>query len=133
MILDHLVLEVGGVDASAAFYRNVFGFAPVRLKAYQRGEAAFPSVRVSATMLIDLFPKPMWRSSKKSNPNHFCFALTAPAFRSWERRVARLGVAIVRRSDHNFGARGFARSAYIEDPDGNTIEARCYPKKRRRA
>jgi catechol 2,3-dioxygenase-like lactoylglutathione lyase family enzyme len=128
MLLDHIVLEVSDVDASVAFYRSVFGFAPVRWKSYQRGKAPFPSLRVSPTMLIDLFPKAMWQASKKSNPNHFCLAMPPLAFRAWERRIARLDVAIAKRSDHNFGAQGFGRSAYINDPDGNSIEARYYPK-----
>jgi catechol 2,3-dioxygenase-like lactoylglutathione lyase family enzyme/heme-degrading monooxygenase HmoA len=127
MALDHIVLEVSDVDAAVGFYRSVFGFAPVRLKAYKRGKAPFPSVRMSPATVIDLFPKGMWRAARKSNPNHFCVAMTSSAFGAWERRLGRLGVKIVRRSDHNFGARGFARSAYVEDPDGNTIEARYYP------
>ncbi|HXT00658.1 MAG TPA: VOC family protein [Elusimicrobiota bacterium] len=126
LVIDHVVLEVADVNASVDFYARVFGFSPVRLKEYKLGKAPFPSVRVSPSTVLDLFPKKMWRGAKRANPNHFCIAMSAAAFRAWERRLARLKVPIVQRYERNFGARGHARSAYVKDPDGNTVEARYY-------
>jgi catechol 2,3-dioxygenase-like lactoylglutathione lyase family enzyme len=125
--LDHVVLEVRDPVASAAFYEGVLGFAPVRLAEYQAGSAPFLSSRVGPGTLLDLFPPRLWRGPAPQNPHHLCVALSAEAFRALERRLSERGIPITRRQDHNFGARGFGRSVYFEDPDGLSIEVRYYP------
>jgi catechol 2,3-dioxygenase-like lactoylglutathione lyase family enzyme len=57
--LDHVVLEVRDPAASAAFYRDVLGLAPVRLAAFVKGAAPFPWVRVSRDTVVDLMPRAM--------------------------------------------------------------------------
>lgn len=113
--------------ASVRFYRDVLGFAPVRLAEFVEGTVLFPSVRVSASTIIDMFPKTMWSGAVARNPNHFCIVLDALGVRAVKRRLARLKIPITRRDDRNFGARGFGRSIYFDDPDGTSVEVRFYP------
>ena len=46
--MDHIVLNVPDIDRSLAFYMDVLGLEPERLDKFRRGEAPFPSVRISA-------------------------------------------------------------------------------------
>lgn len=124
---DHVVLEVEDPVRSARFYEQVFGFVPVRLREFRDGQVLFPSSRVAAGTVIDFFPRKMWRGRRPQNPNHFCISLDAAGVRALEKRMARAAVAITRRDDHNFGARGLGVALYFTDPDGITVEARFYP------
>jgi catechol 2,3-dioxygenase-like lactoylglutathione lyase family enzyme len=124
--LDHVVLEVRDAAASAAFYEDLLGCAPVRLREFEAGEVPFVSARLGPGSVLDFFPPWMWRARRPANPNHFCLTLTPQAFRVARRRLARRGVPITRVSARNFGARGYARSIYFDDPDGISVELRCY-------
>lgn len=124
--LDHVVLEVRDPVASAAFYEGLLGCAPVRLREFEAGEVPFVSARLGPGSLLDFFPPRMWRKRRPANPNHFCLTLTPEGFRAARRRLVRRGVAITRTSARNFGARGHARSIYFDDPDGISVELRCY-------
>lgn len=124
--LDHVVLEVRDPAASAAFYRDLLGCEPVRLREFQAGEVPFVSARLGPSSVLDFFPPQMWRGHRPANPNHFCLTLPPADFRAARRRLARRGVALTRVSARNFGARGFARSIYFDDPDGISVELRCY-------
>jgi catechol 2,3-dioxygenase-like lactoylglutathione lyase family enzyme len=124
--LDHVVLEVRDPVASAEFYRELLGCAPVRLREFEAGEAPFVSVRLGPGSLLDLFPPRMWRARRPANPNHFCLTLAPEALRAARRGLARRGLPLTRVSSHNFGARGYARSIYFDDPDGISVELRCY-------
>jgi glyoxylase I family protein len=127
MRIDHVVLEVTDPERSAAFYQDVVGLAPVRLEEYRAGAVKFPSLRIDESSLIDLFPRAMWRGPTAHNPNHLCLATTTEALAALRRRLAERSIAITRTDDHNFGARGFGRSVYFDDPDGISIEVRDYP------
>ena len=124
--LDHVVLEVRDPAASAAFYRDLLGCEPVRLREFLAGQAPFVSARVGPGCLLDFFPPRMWRARRAANPHHLCLALPPADFRAARRRLARRGVPLTRVSAHNFGARGYARSIYFDDPDGVSVELRCY-------
>lgn len=127
LVLDHVVLEVRDVEAAAAFYRDLLGLAPVRLGEWQRGEAPFVSGRVSADTVLDYFPPALWRNRRRAqNPNHLCFTLSRAGVTALRRRLAERGIAIVRESTRNFGARGWGVSLYFRDPDGIELEARFY-------
>jgi catechol 2,3-dioxygenase-like lactoylglutathione lyase family enzyme len=127
MRIDHIVLEVADPERSAAFYQEVVGLAPVRLDEYRAGAVKFPSLRVDESSLIDLFPRAMWRGPTAYNPNHLCLATTTDALAALRGRLAAHSIPITRSDDHNFGARGFGRSIYFDDPDGISIEVRDYP------
>jgi len=124
--LDHVVFEVRDPTASVAFYRDVLGLPPVRLDEYARGEVPFPSVRVNAHTLIDLFPPKLWDGDAPVNPNHTCLTVSRADFMALEQRLAQAGVAIDRRRERNFGAQGHGTAVYFRDPDGIVLEVRHY-------
>ena len=77
--LDHVVLRCADIEASLAFYCDELGLAPDRVDEWRRGETFFPSVRIDATTLIDLFPAPpgLRRDPTASGRNmeHFCLVI----------------------------------------------------------
>jgi catechol 2,3-dioxygenase-like lactoylglutathione lyase family enzyme len=117
--LDHVVLNVGDVERSLAFYCDELGLAPERVDEWRRGEILFPSVRVDARTIIDLLAAP--RTGE--NADHLCLV------------IERVDLAAIRDSGRfdvvdgpatRFGARGDGTSLYVKDPDGNTVELRHY-------
>ncbi len=128
--LDHVVLRCADVEASIAFYCDVLGLAPDRVDDWRRGEAFFPSARIDAHTLIDLFPaspeSPPGSGSSGSdatprNMEHLCLVI-APA--DLDALAERFPGSV--RADGLYGARGIASSLYVHDPDGNTVELRSY-------
>ena len=118
--MDHIVLLTADVERALAFYTQVLGLAPVRVDEWRAGTAPFPSVRIDDHTLIDLF------EGERTGENlaHVCLVI-APTDLDHLADDARL--APVRGPvDGLFGARGQARSVYVQDPDGNTIELRSY-------
>ena len=128
--LDHVVLESADPRRALEFYCSLLRLAPVREAEYLAGDVPFPSARIGAGSVIDFFPRSMWRGRRKENPNHICLSYGRAAFSALRRRLRARGIRIVRESRRNFGARGYGRSVYIRDPDGVTVEARCYPPSR---
>jgi catechol 2,3-dioxygenase-like lactoylglutathione lyase family enzyme len=122
---DHIVLRCADVEASLAFYCDEMGLAAERVDEWRRGKVLFPSVRIDATTLIDLLgaerdgqnPAP----GAQGNVDHFCLVIEPTDL---DALAARFPGAV--RADGLFGARGFASSVYLQDPDGNTIELRSY-------
>ncbi|HTD49106.1 MAG TPA: VOC family protein [Acidimicrobiia bacterium] len=123
--LDHLVLRCRDVEASLAFYCGELGLAPDRVDEWRRGEVPFPSARVDATTLIDLFPGPGGHADPTDvsdrNMDHVCLVI-----RSVDLDVLAARFAGSRRADGLYGAQGVASSVYVHDPDGNTVELRSY-------
>lgn len=127
VILDHNVLNVRDVNASVEFYTKVLQFEVERLDQYDAGQVPFPSVRINADTVIDLFPPKMWdndqpRADKFKNLNHFCIALGYTDWSALRERLAASGSRIHRDKTRNWGARGEGVSMYFFDPDGNEIE-----------
>ena len=114
---DHVVVNSADVERSLAFYCDQLGLDAVRVDEWRRGEVLFPSARVNAETIIDLFPA----EHSGENVNHFCLVVEPLDL---DALAAQFPSA--RRADGLFGAQGFASSVYIEDPDGNTIELRYY-------
>ncbi len=123
---DHLVLVVADVERSLAFYTGTLGLAEVRVDEWRAGHVPFPSVRIDATTIIDLFPRPDGAdaTSGLGNLDHLCLVIEATDLQA----LADGGTVDVVRgpSPHLFGAQGYATSLYIADPDGNTVELRTY-------
>ena len=116
---DHVVLNVADVEKSLAFYCDVLGLAPVRVEEWRRGEAPFPSARVSEGTIIDLLAVP--RTGE--NADHICLVVAPADFEA----VKESGVFdVVAGPGPRFGARGIGTSLYVKDPDGNTVELRYY-------
>jgi catechol 2,3-dioxygenase-like lactoylglutathione lyase family enzyme len=115
---DHIVLRVADVEKSVGFYCDELGLAPERLDEWRRGEVLFPSVRIDATTVVDLFAA----ERDGQNLDHFCLVIEPTDL---DALAARFPGAV--RADGLFGAQGYASSVYLQDPDGNTIELRSYP------
>ena len=101
-LMDHIVLNMEDDDKMIAFYSKVLMLPTERLDEYRAGKVPFPSVRLNADTIIDLFPKKMWQKSSRvgegrENLNHFCIALSkgylagTPGATSGQRRPDRRG------------------------------------------
>jgi catechol 2,3-dioxygenase-like lactoylglutathione lyase family enzyme len=115
--LDHVVLRCSDVEASLAFYCGSLGLEPERVDAWRRGEVPFPSVRIDSATLIDLFPG----GPDGTNLDHLCLTFDGDDLAAVAARFPD-----GHRGDGLFGAQGMASSLYVRDPDGNTVELRCY-------
>jgi len=136
MQLDHVVLWVEDPIRSVEFFEKVVGFTPVRVEEFLAKKVLFPSVRLDANTLIDLFPisaAPMVNQipgaagTAGHKTNHLCFAMTKAEYEALEQRLEQHGTKAGRHMENQFGARGLAtRAYYFRDPDGNVLEARYY-------
>jgi catechol 2,3-dioxygenase-like lactoylglutathione lyase family enzyme len=115
--LDHVVFRCADIERSLSFYIDGLGLEGERVDDWRRGEAPFPSVRITPTTIIDLFGG----APDGANVDHVCLVIEPTDL---DALAARFPDA--RRADHLFGAQGYASSVYVHDPDGNTIELRCY-------
>lgn len=137
--LDHIVLVCADLEASLAFYCDELGLAGERVEAWRAGEVPFPSVRIDATTIIDLFDhaltdrlaahpeaggSPGGTATARPNMEHLCFTVEPVDLHE----LAASGRFEVVRgpAEHLFGAQGYATSLYVADPDGNTVELRSY-------
>jgi catechol 2,3-dioxygenase-like lactoylglutathione lyase family enzyme len=119
--LDHIVLNVADVERSAAWYRDHLGLELIRMEEWRRGEVLFPSLRIDATTLIDLFPT----DRTGENLNHFAVVVDVDDLQA----VIDSGEFELAGPDHPsdlFGAQGQGLGVYVKDPDGNTVELRTY-------
>ncbi|MCL2395898.1 MAG: VOC family protein [Acidimicrobiaceae bacterium] len=117
--IDHVVLNVADVERSLDFYEKTLGLAPVRVDEWRRGDAPFPSVRVDDSFIIDLFPA----APNGANLDHFCLVVEPTDL---DELAASGRFEVVTGPGRRFGARGDGMSLYVKDPDGNTVELRCY-------
>ena len=130
--LDHIVLNVGDVDRSLEFYMGVLGLEGERVEEFRQGKVRFPSVRINADTIIDLFPaaepagvRPA-QDKREGNLNHFCLVVGNEDFAGIVDYLQENRVVIKQGPVSRWGARGRATSVYFSDPDGNEIEIRCY-------
>ncbi|WP_437962373.1 VOC family protein (plasmid) [Sorangium sp. So ce119] len=136
--VDHVVLWVEDPHRALEFYTQVIGLSSVRAEEFRAGKASFPSVRLSEVSILDLMPITSAEAIRKytgevkpsaaGRPiNHVCFAMKRDDFQALTARLTAADVAMHTTSSPSFGARGSTlRWFYFQDPDGNTLEARCY-------
>ena len=62
-LMDHIVLNMEDEDKMITFYSKVLMLPTERLDEYRAGKVPFPSVRLNADTIIDLFPKKMWEKT----------------------------------------------------------------------
>jgi catechol 2,3-dioxygenase-like lactoylglutathione lyase family enzyme len=130
--LDHIVLNVGDIERSLKFYTGVMGLKAERLDEFRSGKVGFPSVRINADTIIDLFPSQERQSRDNvgektaGNLNHFCMVTGKEDFAGIVDYLKENSIAIREGPVSRWGARGRATSVYFLDPDGNEIEIRCY-------
>jgi extradiol dioxygenase family protein len=130
-VMDHIVFNVEDDEKMITFYSQVLMFPTERLDEYRSGNVPFPSVRLNADTIIDLFPKKMWQGKARTgegrdNLNHFCIALSKEAWQELLERLQGNSVAIEEGPVQRWGAHGTGTSIYFRDPEGNLVEARYY-------
>lgn len=116
--LDHLVLTVADVAATAAFYARVMGMKPVAFAGSRRA-LAFGTQKINLHQAGREFEPKAKRPTPGSGD--LCFIVETPL----EQVIAHLereGVAIIEGPGEQTGATGLLRSVYFRDPDGNLIE-----------
>lgn len=117
--IDHVVLVVGDVDRSIAWYTDRFGVGVERYDLWSAGESPFVSLRVSESFVIDLLPGEV----SGVNVDHVALVTDRPSFDRF---------AVDRRDEIEmgpkrlFGARGIGDGLYLRDPDGHRVEVRAY-------
>lgn len=131
--LDHIVLNVGDIDRSLAFYTQVLGLKAERVQEFKEGKIGFPSVRINDHTIIDLsLLKGEAATERKDgekyqgNLNHFCLVVEKEDFSGIVDYLKGRNIAIREGPISRWGARGRATSVYFLDPDGNEVEIRCY-------
>lgn len=118
--MDHIVLRCANVEATLAWYTGVLGLAPLRVEEWRRGDAPFPSVRVTPGTIIDLFAG----DPTGERLDHVCLevAITDLA----ELPAIHPDLDVVQGPVPRWGARGVGTSLYVRDPDGLVVELRHY-------
>lgn len=129
--LDHIVINVVDIETTVRFYTEILQLPSERLEEFEQGEVPFPSVRLTADTIIDLFPKTLWGKQNpdqvcRPNLNHFCLVTDHASWEKLCERLSRGGVAIDDGPVKRWGAHGTGISIYFRDPEENVIEARYY-------
>jgi catechol 2,3-dioxygenase-like lactoylglutathione lyase family enzyme len=116
-------LYVDDLDAAVAFYGGVLG-----LDCSHRVPGRHVFFRLAAAMLLLFDPEATRVASGGSLPvpphggapgrGHVCFAADAAALEAWVARLGAAGVAI----EADFRWPNGARSVYVRDPAGNSVE-----------
>ncbi len=120
--IDHFVLTVADVEASAAFYARVLGMERV---SFGEGRQALRFGRHK----INLHPaaRPFEPKAARPTPGSADVCLIAEGdIEAVTARLAVEGVAIEQGPVARTGAGGPITSVYIRDPDGNLIEISVY-------
>jgi catechol 2,3-dioxygenase-like lactoylglutathione lyase family enzyme len=117
--IDHVVLTVRDLEASAAFFAEALGMAIVR---FGNGRFALQAGRQKINL----------QSLGQETRNHaaigcgdLCLLTEMPLTKVVD-RLTSVGVPIIEGPVTKTGARGDFTSAYINDPDGNLIEISRY-------
>jgi catechol 2,3-dioxygenase-like lactoylglutathione lyase family enzyme len=117
--LDHLVLNVGDVERSLAWYCDELGLVGERVDEWRRGDVPFPSVRVDHSTIIDLLAT----ERTGQNVDHICLVIEPTDL---DALAASGQFDVVGGPARLFGARGEGSGLYVRDPDGNVVELRQY-------
>lgn len=123
--IDHVVFVVSDPEATADWYRELFGLETEQLDELAAGTRPFASVRVHDGFIIDLLPgTPDAEAGRCGAVDHVAFVMDAATF---DRFAAEHGARFEREPKMISGARGQGLGAYLRDPDGHRIEVRTYP------
>jgi catechol 2,3-dioxygenase-like lactoylglutathione lyase family enzyme len=120
--LDHLVLSVADIDATASFYRDVLGMEVVEFPVADGTRRK--ALRFGAQK-IDLHTAAAPFKPHAANPTpgsaDLCL-LTKTPLADWQSHLHAAGIAIEAGPIARTGATGPLMSIYLRDPDGNLIE-----------
>jgi glyoxylase I family protein len=125
--LDHVVLRVGDLERSTAFYCDVLNCAVEKWQP----ELGLLQLRAGSA-LIDLvtLDGPIGHEGgagaarEGRNLDHFCLRLERFDEAELRAHLAACGVEAGQTADR-YGAEGYGASIYIRDPDGNTVELKA--------
>lgn len=117
--LDHVVLVVGDVETTLAWYQHHLGLAGERVDQWRAGAIPFPSLRVDEGTVIDLLAG---QPDGRGHVDHLCFVVSRADIDAVKDR----GELHVVSEGERWGARGVAHSIYVHDPDGLLVELRAY-------
>ena len=125
--MDHIVLKSPDVERSLDFYCNVLGLEGVRLDDWRAGEVRFPSVRINADTIIDVFGSadPSGEAAGQQL-DHYCLVIEPGGLDEFLAKVTAFGIEPGPKQSR-FGARGRGESSYLVSPEGVTLELRHYP------
>ena len=119
--IDHVALVVTDVEASKRWYREIFGFEP--LKDVNPGSGA-TYIGNEHTRLALLQTSEGSRFTPAVNQGaracHFAFGVDGATFEAYERGLAGLGVTYEKLTHAE------SQSLYFSDPDGYVVEATTY-------
>ena len=125
--LDHIVLKSPDIERSLAFYQGTLGLQGDRVEEWRRGDVRFPSVRLSAGTIIDLFPADIPAADGAGQHlDHFCLVLEPGSLDETLALVESFGLSPGPKQSR-WGAQGRGESSYVVGPEGVTIELRHYP------
>ena len=128
--MDHIVINVQDMDRVLDFYTNTLGLKAERLEEFRQGKVPFPSVRINADTLIDLFPvtapASAGQKSALASLNHFCLVIEPTDMQQVIDHLHKHGVTIEQGPVQRWGAHGNATSIYFCDPEQRQIEIRYY-------
>ncbi|ARV75223.1 VOC family protein [Vibrio campbellii] len=122
--LDHVVLRTDNLDAMLRFYRDLLG-CPIERELPYLGLTQLRA----GTAIIDLVTveSELGKLGGKSpsqdgrNLDHFCLQI-APFEESELLEYLHQHNVHVEEFAERYGAQGFGRSVYLEDPEGNVVE-----------
>ena len=120
--LDHLVLTVGDIDRTVAFYRDVLGMTPAPFTPADgstRWALGFGAQKIN----LHAVDAPFAPHAAVVQPGSadLCF-LSATPLTAWQSHLEDLGVVVIDGPVARTGAQGPILSIYLRDPDGNLIE-----------
>lgn len=120
--LDHLVLTVADVEASATFYVRVLGMKRVE---FGEGRVALHFGHQKINLHPAAAPLKPHATAPTRGSADLCFVTPKP-LDQWITHLADAAVPIEEGPVSRTGARGPMRSLYFRDPDGNLIEVARY-------
>jgi len=120
--LDHLVLTVTDIAATAGFYERVLA---MRVEVFHPEDGSTRIALCFGTQKINLHQAGAEFEPKAKCPTSgsadLCFLSTDP-LTNWADHFEAVGVAVIDGPVRRTGATGPIMSLYIRDPDGNLIE-----------
>jgi len=126
--MDHIVLRVKDVETSLKFYTETLGLKPERIEEWRAGKIRFPSARINADTIIDLFAsdqEPIDKDGAK-NQDHYCMVIEKTDMEELKSKFEAMGVGIQAGPGQRWGSHGDGTSLYVYDPDDNVVELRHY-------
>lgn len=123
--IDHIVLRTSKLSEMLHFYTNVLGCTVERetsgdigLTQLRAGNALIDLVTVDSRLGMMGGGAP---TKTENNVDHFCLQLKPISETEIQQHLISHGITTGEFADR-YGAQGFGRSIYINDPEGNTVE-----------